>query len=133
MQQAQENLIAHLETHFLGGNLRMITPFFVYPLPMQCARTSEIEYASQDALSEALEGCRDALLARGVARLEPRVAATGIPRDGRASIWVDWLQYDEEAQHIGTHKVHYVMSLPEGVDVPQIERVTVTAAESDNL
>lgn len=130
MQRAQEDLIAHFQSEFLDGDLHTITPFFVYPLPLTCAGTSEVVYETQAALSHAMQTCRDAIRARGVTRIEPELAATGLPRDGRATLWVDWLEYDADARHIGTRKVQYVMSLPEGVDVPQVERVIVAANES---
>jgi hypothetical protein len=73
----------------LSSQFDRIISDYCYPLPV-FLQSSRLLVSTPDHAWLVLSHLRDALVARGVVALRPRVSAIDLPRAGRFRVWVDW-------------------------------------------
>lgn len=78
-------------------------------------------FGSPVTLVEALEEYRHVALINGVASIEPRIIAEGIPKNGRTDIWIEWDHVDHEGVCLRTNQVRFVIREQEGHGSPLVE------------
>ncbi|WP_223423748.1 hypothetical protein [Tateyamaria pelophila] len=103
---------------------RLLTLAHSFSFPMATyVHDGLLVFGAPATLVEALEEYRNMALANGVARLEPRIIAEGIPLNRRTDTWVEWDHLDKDGVCLRTNQVRFVVRRPLGGADPLIEMV----------
>lgn len=126
MTQSLTHFLTTLSHAFCNDRLDYLAQHFTYPVPLY-TQGELLVFGAPNALIEALTLYREAARDANIARITPRVIATGIPNKGYSNTWVEWDHYDETDTLICTSQVRYAIYQDKMALRPRIEMVDYTA------
>lgn len=105
---------------FEENRLLALAHHFSYPMAAYM-HDGLLVFGSPATLVEALEEYRRIALINGVAGIQPRIIAEGIPKNRRTDIWIEWDHVDQEGNCLRTNQVRFVLFEQDGGSSPLIE------------
>ena len=126
MTQSMTRFLTRLSHAFCADQLDHIAQNFTYPLPFY-AKGELLVFGAPNALVEALAPYREAARKADIVRITPRIVASGLPRKGYSTVWVEWDHFDSEDTLLCTSQVRYAVFQDKLADKPRIELVDYTA------
>lgn len=126
MPQSMTRFLTMLAHAFCDGRLDEVAEHFTYPLPLY-SKGELLVFGAPNGLSEALKVYHDIARRAGMTRLVPRVIASGLPKKGYSTLWVEWDHYDKADRLMCTSQVRYAIFQEEAASLPRIEMVDYTS------
>ncbi|MEM8655811.1 MAG: hypothetical protein AAGF36_13800 [Pseudomonadota bacterium] len=126
MPQSIVPFLTMLSRSFCNDELAQVAQHFTYPMPLYL-KDDLLVFGSAEALTEALSAYRAGARKADITRIDPRVVASGLPRKGYATLWVEWDHFDSTNALICTSQVRYAIFQDQPAAQPRIEMVDYTA------
>lgn len=115
-----------LSRAFCNDDLAQVAQHFTYPMPLYI-KDELLVFGSAGALIEALSAYRAGARAADIAQIVPRVIASGLPRKGYLTLWVEWDHFDSMGTLMCTSQVRYAIFQDRMAAHTRIEMVDYTA------
>ncbi|WP_193743522.1 hypothetical protein [Tateyamaria sp. ANG-S1] len=126
MTQSTTRFLTMLSRTFCNDQLEQLARHFTYPLPTY-TQGELLVFGTSNTLIEAMTLYREAARQADIQVITPRVIASGLPRKGYSTLWVEWDHYDGAGTHICTSQVRYATFQDKMALMPRIEMIDYTA------